>query len=165
MKCARSPFEAALDMTDTVTRDEMIAAQGREIGSSDWFTMDQARIDAFAEVTEDRQFIHIDPVRAADTMFGGTVAHGMLTLSMVPVMAYGALPDLAGQSASINYGFEKVRFVTPVRAGARIRGRFTLTDATLRAGDKLMTRFDVVVEVEGEPRPALTADWFILYVF
>lgn len=151
--------------TTSITREDMIAAQGREIGHSGWFTMDQARIDAFAEVTEDRQFIHIDPVRAADTMFGGTVAHGMLTLSMMSGMAYAALPAMVGQSASVNYGFEKVRFITPVRSGARIRGRFVLSDATVRGGDKLMTRFDVVVEIEGEARPALTADWLILYMF
>ncbi|MGJ8626161.1 MAG: MaoC family dehydratase [Sulfitobacter sp.] len=148
-----------------MTQDELIAAQGQEIGHSGWYTMDQARIDTFADVTEDHQFIHIDPVRAADTGFGGTVAHGMLTLSMISGMAYAALPLLAGQSASVNYGFEKVRFITPVRSGARIRGRFVLTEAKVRAGDKLMTRFDVEVEVDGESRPALTADWLILYMF
>ena len=152
-------------MTKTITRDEMIAAQGEMIGQSGWFTMDQARIDAFAEITEDHQFIHIDPVRAAATVFGGTVAHGMLTLSMLSGMAYGALPAMEGQSASVNYGFEKIRFITPVRSGARIRGRFVLTEAKVRAGDKLMTRFDVVVDIEGEERPALTADWLILYIF
>lgn len=150
---------------ETITRDEMIAAKGRVLGQSDWFIMDQVRIDAFAEVTEDRQFIHIDPVRAAGTIFGGTVAHGMLTLSMMSGMAYGALPRMAGQSASVNYGFERVRFITPVRSGARIRGQFTLAEATRRGRDKLMTRFDVTIEIEGEDRPALTADWLILYVF
>ena len=150
---------------ETITRDEMIAAQGRVLGQSDWFIMDQVRIDAFAEVTEDRQFIHIDPVRAAGTIFGGTVAHGMLTLSMMSGMAYGALPRMAGQSASVNYGFERVRFITPVRSGARIRGQFTLVETTPRGRDKLMTRFDVTIEIEGEDRPALTADWLILYVF
>lgn len=152
-------------MKKGMTQDELIAAQGQEIGHSGWYTMDQARIDAFADVTEDHQFIHIDPVRAAETVFGGTVAHGMLTLSMISGMAYAALPLLAGQSASVNYGFEKVRFVTPVKSGARIRGRFVLTEAKVRAGDKLMTRFDVEVEIEGESRPALTADWLILYMF
>lgn len=152
-------------ITKTISREGMIAAQGSEIGYSGWFTMDQARIDAFAEVTQDRQFIHIDPKRAAETMFGGTVAHGMLTLSMMSAMAYGALPALEGQSASVNYGFEKVRFIAPVRAGARIRGRFVLVDATMRGGDKLMTRFDVVIEIDGKDRPALTADWLILYMF
>lgn len=152
-------------MANTITRDAMLGRVGHALGCSDWFVMDQARIDAFAEVTEDRQFIHIDPVRAAQTMFGGTVAHGMLTLSMMSGMAYGALPVMQGMSASVNYGFDKVRFVTPVRSGKRIRGRFTLQDATTRGGDKLMCTLDVVVEIEGEKRPALLAEWVILYVF
>ncbi len=168
MRCARRRSEVLGDPgapPRAITRDGMIAAVGQEIGCSDWFTMDQHRIDAFAEVTEDRQFIHIDPARAAQTVFGGTIAHGMLTLSMMSGMAYGALPAMAGTSASVNYGFDKVRFITPVRAGARIRGRFTLRAAELRGRDKLMTHFDVVVEIEGLDRPAMTAAWLILYVF
>lgn len=152
-------------MANEITKDGMCASVGQELGCSDWFVMDQARIDAFAEVTEDRQFIHIDPVRAADTMFGGTVAHGMLTLSMMSGMAYGALPVMAGMQASVNYGFDKVRFVTPVRSGKRIRGRFSLRDATLRGGDKLMCTLDATVEIEDEKRPALMAEWLILYLF
>ncbi len=152
-------------MARSITRDALIAAQGQEIGLSDWFTMDQGRIDDFAEVTEDRQFNHIDLLDPADTVSGGTIAHGMLTLSMLSGMAYGALPAIEGQSASVNYGFEKVRFVTPVPAGARIRGRFFLGNAVMRAGDKLMTRFDARVEIECESRPALTAHWLLLYLF
>jgi acyl dehydratase len=91
-------------------------------------------------------------VRAADTVFGGTVAHGMLTLSMMSAMAYSALPEMVGQSASINYGFEKLRFISPVQAGARIRGQFVAAEAQMRAGDKLMCRFDVSVEIEGYRR-------------
>ena len=152
-------------MTRDITRQGMLDATGTELGVSPWFVMDQARIDAFADVTEDHQFIHIDPVRAADTIFGGTVAHGMLTLSMMSGMANGALPKMIGQSASVNYGFERVRFITPVKSGARIRGRFTLAEAQERAGDKLMCRMDATVEIEGASRPAMTADWLILYVF
>jgi len=152
-------------MANTITRDEMRGKIGHALGVSDWFTMDQARIDAFAEVTEDRQFIHIDPVAAADTIFGGTVAHGMLTLSMMSGMAYSALPVMAGMSASVNYGFDKVRFITPVKSGKRIRGRFVLRDATTRGGDKLMCTLDATVEIEDEARPAMTAEWLILYVF
>lgn len=160
-----APDDMRGEMANTIDREGMQAAVGQELGCSDWFTMDQGRIDAFAEVTEDRQFIHIDPVRAADTIFGGTVAHGMLTVSMMSGMAYGALPVMEGTSASVNYGFDKVRFVTPVRSGKRIRGRYVLRDAKVRGGDKLMCRFDAVVEIEGEVRPALTAEWLILYVF
>ncbi|MEM6303754.1 MAG: MaoC family dehydratase [Pseudomonadota bacterium] len=149
----------------TITREGMLAAQGQELGVSDWFLMDQARIDAFAQTTEDHQFIHVDPVRAADTMFGGTVAHGMLTLSMMSGMAYGALPVMEGMRASVNYGFGAVRFVAPVRSGARIRGRFTLRSAEMRARDKLMCTLDALVEIEDAARPALTAEWMILYTF
>ncbi len=152
-------------MPGTITKDGMLASIGQPLGVSDWFVMDQARIDAFADTTEDHQFIHVDPARAAETMFGGTVAHGMLTLSMMSGMAYGALPVMEGMSASVNYGFEKVRFITPVRSGARIRGAFTLTDAQMRGGDKLMCNLAAVVEIEGEDRPALTAEWLILYAF
>ena len=149
----------------TISRDGMCAAVGQDMGPSQWFTIDQARIDAFAEVTEDRQFIHIDPDRAAQTSFGGTVAHGMLTLSMMSGMAYGALPVMEGQRASVNYGFEKVRFIAPVRSGQRIRGQFRLLEAVPRAKNALMTRFEVAVEIEGEVRPALKAEWLILYQF
>ncbi|MGB3245124.1 MAG: MaoC family dehydratase [Sulfitobacter sp.] len=152
-------------MANTIDRDTMLGAVGQELGLSPWFVVDQARIDAFADVSEDRQFIHIDPVRATESVFGGTVAHGMLTLSMMSGMAYGALPVMEGQSASVNYGFEKVRFVAPVRSGARIRGRFVLADAQLRGRDNLMCRFDAMVEIEGEKRAALTAEWLVLYIY
>ena len=152
-------------MANTIDRESLMAAMGREIGCSKWFVMDQPRIDAFADVTEDRQFIHVDPERAAQTTFGGPIAHGMLTLSMMSAMAQDILPDIEGQTASLNYGFDTVRFVAPVRAGAAIRGRFTLIEAIPRARDKLMACFDVAVEIEGERRPALTAQWRVLYLF
>src|SRR4051812_896606 len=107
--------------------DEIRARVGQEIGVSDWLTVDQARIDAFADVTEDRQFIHVDPEGAAKTPFGGTIAHGFLTLSLLSRMAADAMLVPEGTRMGINYGFEKVRFLAPVRSGKRIRGRFTLT--------------------------------------
>ena len=152
-------------MRNEIDRAEMEAAVGRELGVSPWFMMDQARIDAFADVTEDHQFIHVDPIRAAETDFGGTVAHGMLTLSMMSGMAYGALPGMAGAKTSINYGFDSVRFIAPVHSGKRIRGRFTLTEAQTRGRGDLMTRFAATVEIEGVARPALKADWLVLYQF
>jgi Acyl dehydratase len=134
---------------------------GQEVGLSPWFTVDQARIDAFAEVTEDRQFIHVDPVRAAETPFGGTIAHGYLTLSMLSHLAVTAEIPFPPARASLNYGFDKVRFLTPVRAGARIRGRFTLTGVEERPGG-LMLRLAVSVEIEGSDKPALAADWLVM---
>ena len=153
-----TPFRTAL------TRAGFEVRTGQELGVSRWFDMNQARIDAFAEVTEDRQFIHIDPARAADTIFGGTVAHGYLTLSMLSAMAYDALPALEGMSASVNYGFDKVRFVAPVRAGSRIRARFTLTAMEETGPGKLLARVGVAVEIDGQDKPALTADWRVMYL-
>ena len=155
-----SPFRGA-----AATRAAFVARIGDELGTSDWHLIDQARIDAFAEVTEDRQFIHLDPVRAAaETPFGGTVAHGYLTLSMLAAMSYEVLPRLDGMTASVNYGFDKVRFVAPVRAGSRIRARFVLGGAEDQGG-RLSALLSVTVEIEGQEKPALTADWRVIYLF
>ncbi|WP_050927890.1 MaoC family dehydratase [Aestuariivita boseongensis] len=156
-------------MTDSpfhkqIPRAEFDALIGQEIGVSRWFVMDQARIDAFARITEDEQFIHIDPERAKNTMFGGTVAHGMLTLSMLSAMAYDAFPALEGMKASVNYGFDRLRFVTPVRAESRLRARFVLSGLEERSPDRLMASVDVTVEIEGQEKPALTAAWRIMYL-
>lgn len=142
-----------------------IAMTGKEIGLSEWHVMDQARIDAFAAATEDHQFIHVDPERAGATPFGSTIAHGFLTMSMLPVMSYEALPKLANVAMGVNYGTDKIRFVSPVKSGVRIRGRFTLTEATLRKPKELFTRTSVTVEIEGESKPALVADWLGLTYF
>lgn len=127
---------------------------------SSWIEIDQARIDAFAEATMDRQFIHVDPVRArAETPFGGTIAHGFLTLSMLSAMAYEVLPRAAEAVMGINYGFEKIRFLAPVPAGSRIRGRFLLAACELRKPTEMLSRYAVTVEIEGADRPALAAEW------
>ena len=138
---------------------------GQEIGVSRWITVDQARIDAFAEITEDRQFIHIDPVAAAQTPFGGTVAHGFLSLAMLSRMGAEAmlLPDT--MTMAVNYGLDRVRFITPVRSGQRIRGRFTLDTIEDKAPGQLLLRHSVTVEIEGVDKPALTAQWLgLLFV-
>ena len=137
---------------------------GTETGVSRWFDISQARIDAFADVTEDRQFIHIDPVAAASTPFGGTVAHGFLTLSMLSAIAYDALPRVEGLAMGVNYGFDKVRFVAPVRAGSRIRGRFTLLALSPRSAGEWQARSAVTVDIEGGGKPALIAEWLSLYL-
>ena len=137
---------------------------GQEIGLSSWFLIDQKRIDAFADTTEDWQFIHIDPAAAKATPFGSTIAHGFLTLSMLSAIAYDALPKVSGLAMGVNYGFEKVRFVAPVRAGRRLRGRFRLTALTQRSALEYQSRKAVTVEIEGEDKPALVADWLSLYV-
>lgn len=138
---------------------EMAARLGEELGVSRWFDVDQPRIDAFAALCEDRQYIHVDPVRAAETPFGGTVAHGFLTLSLLSAMAYDAEPPLAGARMSVNYGFERLRFVAPVPAGARVRGRFVLAGLEERAPGEVTLSWDVTVEIEAGTRPAVAARW------
>jgi acyl dehydratase len=145
--------------TTRTTLAELAGRVGEELGVSAWTRIDQARVDAFAEATEDRQFIHIDPVRAAATPFGGTIAHGFLTLSLLSMMAYEVIPEVEGLIASINYGFDKVRFLTPVRTGRSIRGRFKLAEATQKEPGRWLVRYEATVEIEGEARPALVADW------
>jgi acyl dehydratase len=144
--------------------DEYIARAGGEIGLSRWFTIDQKRIDAFAEITEDRQFIHVDPEAAKASPFGGTIAHGFLTLSMLSALAMDALPDIEGRAMGVNYGFEKLRFLSPVPAGARIRGRFRLESVTPRSPVEFLSRSTVTVEIEGAAKPALVAEWLTLSV-
>lgn len=139
--------------------DEIRARIGEEVGVSGWILVDQARIDAFAEVTEDRQFIHVDPEGAAKTPFGGTIAHGFLTLSLLSRMAADAMLVPEGTRMGVNYGFGKVRFLAPVRAGKRVRGRFTLTSLEEKRPGQIQFVHAVTVEIEGEDKPGLIADW------
>jgi acyl dehydratase len=139
--------------------DEIRSRVGAEIGLSSWLTVDQPRIDAFAEATEDRQFIHTDPAAAAQTPFGGTIAHGFLSLSLLSRMAADAMLIPEGVKMAVNYGLERVRFLAPVRSGSRVRGRFTLDSIEEKAPGQLLMRHVVTVEIEGEDKPALTAVW------
>ncbi len=120
--------------------------------------VDQARIDAFADVTEDRQFIHVDPVAARETPFGGTIAHGFLTLSLLSRMVETGLPVLERQTMSVNYGFDRLRFLTPVPAGTRVRAHFGLEGITPRQSEQYLLHYQVTVEVEGSDKPALSAN-------
>jgi acyl dehydratase len=135
-----------------------------QVFHSPWLVVDQARIDAFATVTEDEQFIHVDPEKAAATPFGGTVAHGFLTLSLLSTMAYGVLPKIEGVAMGVNYGFDRVRFLHPVRSGSRVRARFTLNAATQRSAREWQLTYDVSVEIEGANKPAMAATWLTMQV-
>jgi acyl dehydratase len=132
---------------------------GDEVGVSDWITVDQDRIDSFAGATEDRQFIHVDPAAAAETPFGGTIAHGFLTLSLLSRMGAQAMLLPEGMKMAVNYGLDRVRFLAPVRSGKRVRGRFTLESVEEKAPGQVLLRHTVTVEIEGEDKPALTAVW------
>ena len=139
---------------------------GQEIGVSSWHVVDQKRIDSYADVIEDHQFIHVDPERAKkETAFGTTIAHGFLTMSLLSIMSYEVMPVIAGTTMGVNYGFDKLRFISPVRSGSRVRGRFTLAEATLRKPKELQSRTHVTVEIDGEEKPALVADWIGLIYF
>ncbi|WP_136636366.1 MaoC family dehydratase [Pseudooceanicola onchidii] len=145
-------------MSKTITREEFEAMVGQEIGVSDWFEITQARIDQFADCTEDWQFIHVDPEAAAKTPFGTTIAHGFLTLSMLSAMVY-QMPSIEGVTMGVNYGMNKVRFVSPVPVGSKIRGRFVLDKfEEIRPGE-VQTTTTVTVEIDGKDKPALVAEW------
>ena len=139
--------------------DEIKAKIGTSLGASPWIEVDQKAIDTFADVTGDHQFIHVDPAAAAETPFGGTIAHGFLTLSLLSQMAAHVMlvPDTARMA--VNYGFDKVRFIAPVRSGKRVRGHFTLASAEEKRPGQWQFVHHVTVEIEGEDKPALTADW------
>lgn len=142
---------------------ELQSLVGQEVGLSRWITVDQARIDAFARITEDEQFIHVDPERAKATPFGGTIAHGFLTLSLASAMSYDAVAPLDGVVMGVNYGFDKLRFLAPVPAGSRIRGRFKLLSAEDKGSQDGVTRWllkhELTVEINGGDKPALIAEW------
>lgn len=153
-------------MSREISLKDVKGLVGQEVGVSDWITVDQTMIDTFAEATQDHQFIHVDPVRAAaESPFGGTIAHGFLTLSLLSAMNYDALPRIREQTLGLNYGFDKIRFGSPVRTGKRVRGHFTLTDMRLRGAAMMMTTYDITVEIENERKPALTAVWTTIVQF
>ena len=135
---------------------------GKETGVSSWIEIGQDRIDRFAEATEDRQFIHVDPEAAATTPFGATIAHGFLTLSLLSRMGAEAMLVPDGIKMAINYGLENVRFLAPVRWGKRVRGRFSLDSVDEKGPGKVLMRYQVSVEIEGEDKPALTALWLAM---
>ena len=142
------------------------AMVGKEVGVSSWHLVDQKRIDVYADVIEDHQFIHVDPERARrETEFGTTVAHGFLTMSLMSIMSYEVMPVISGTTMRVNYGFDKLRFISPVRSGSRVRGRFMLADAKLRKAKELQSRTNVTIEIEDGEKPALVADWIGLIYF
>lgn len=150
---------------DAVSLKDLEAGVGKEIGASPWRTVTQDMIDKFADATDDHQFIHVDPERAArETPFGGTIAHGFLSLSLLSTFAYETLPPLENAAMGINYGFDKIRFAAPVKSGARVRARFTLADLNIRPSGWIEFHYDVVVEIEGSKKPAFSARWITLSV-
>ena len=151
-------------MEGTVTREQLDRMVGERLGVSDWFLVDQERVNRFADVTLDRQFIHVDPARAQKTPFGCTIAHGFLTLSLLVPLCIAFIPEPKGRTLLVNYGFDKVRFVAPVRVGKRVRALGTLAAVEERKPGQLIMKIDVTVEIENEDKPALVAEWLSLHV-
>jgi acyl dehydratase len=142
----------------------LAARVGDALGASDWFTLTQQQVDLFADATQDFQFIHVDPDRASrEGPFGGPIAHGFLSLSLLSAMSLQVLPRLS-DAIGINYGFDKIRFLTPVPVGARVRGQFTLMAVTPRSSREFLTRYAVAVEIDGGERPALVAEWLTMTI-
>ncbi len=137
---------------------------GQEIGTSDWVKLDQARIDAFADATLDHQFIHVDPERAGETAFGGTIAHGYLTLSMLPHFAASCALLPENLKMTINYGLNKLRFLAPVPAGSEIRARLKILDVTHKGDGRYLMNREVTIEIRGADKPALVTESLMLFI-
>lgn len=146
-------------MVSAVKTDDLLGMTGTETGVSDWIEISQERINAFADVTEDHQFIHINEDEAKKTPFGGTIAHGFLTLSLLSKMAEQGTVLLEGVQMGVNYGFDKVRFINPVPCGSKVRGRFLLKSAEEKRPGQFLITYDVTVEIDGIEKPALVCEW------
>ena len=147
-----------------MTPQEVQAQVGQQIGTSEWVEMSQDRINMFAEATGDHQFIHIDPDKAKLTPFGGTIAHGFLTLSMIPYLSANSdLPRVDGVKMGVNYGGNKTRFISPVRSGKRIRGHWKLLELVEKRPGQWQQTHEITIEIEGEDKPALITEWIMQF--
>ena len=151
-------------MLNTLPYEQVKQSTGRQLLPSDWLLVDQARINLFAEATGDYQYIHVDEARAAESELGGTIAHGLLSLSLLPVLAADSLLVPEGMTMGINYGFNKVRFLSPVRPGDRVRAVATITEVVEKSPGRLLVTLSLTMEIEGQPKPALVCEWLNLFV-
>jgi acyl dehydratase len=142
---------------ERLSLEDYKAKAGSELGVSDWVLVSQERINRFADVTNDHQFIHVNAEKASQTPFGGTIAHGLLTLSLLPSLANQAMPGIEGAKMGVNYGYNKIRFLSPVKSGKRVRGRFVLAEVSEPKPGQIMSVIHATVEIEGEDKPALIA--------
>lgn len=143
-----------------VSKEELFGMVGQNIGTSEWMLIDQDRVNKFAEATGDFQFIHVDPERAKLTPFGGPIAHGFLSLSLLPVLtAQADLPRLDGIKMGVNYGGNKTRFIAPVKVGKRVRGHFKMLEIEEKRPGQFQQTMEFTLEIEGEDKPALMAEW------
>ncbi len=147
-------------MTLQIDTSDLQSNVGKDCGTSAWFEIDQQRINDFADVTKDHQFIHVDPEKAKDTPFGGTIAHGYLTMSLLAYfMQYGGVGvDVPNKTMGLNYGMDKLRFLQPVPSGSKVRAKAVLMEATEKKPGQYLFKLEVTVEIEGEEKPALIAE-------
>lgn len=151
-------------MIEPLKIDAFKQLAGTSLGATDWILLDQDKVNTFAEVTEDRQFIHIDPVAAKETIFGGTVVHGYFLLSLIPKFQGELLPKIEGTSAIVNYGLNKVRFIAPVKVGSRVRGQITMKEISERRAGQFLVSYEATLEIEGTETPAYTAEQLCLFI-
>lgn len=151
-------------MPQTIAPAALAGRVGQEIGVSGWIEVSQPMIDQFADATLDHQYIHVDPERARSGPFGGTIAHGFLSLSLLSRMSFDALPQIENTEMGVNYGMNRLRFLAPVKSGERVRGRFVLREVAEKAPGQLLLTHDVTVEIEGASKPALVAEWLTMTV-
>ena len=147
-----------------VPKEEMLAAIGTKFEPGPWIEVTQDRINTFADCTEDHQFIHVDPEAAKNTPFGGTIAHGFLTLSLLPKLAEGNGIVPENIVMGLNYGFDKVRFLAPVKSGKRVRAHAEITNVSTKDGNGFLVKQTISVEIEGEEKPALIAEWLTMVI-
>ena len=151
-----------MKILDKLVLDSLI---NQEMGISDWLEIDQSMINEFANVTKDRQFIHIDPDKAKNSTFGGTIAHGFLSLSMLSYFAENGFGfAIKDYPIALNYGFDKIRFISPVKVDAQIRGRSTLRSVSEKIEGQVLVKQRVVIDIKGVSKPALIADWLTMYI-
>lgn len=148
---------------NTVPVSELTSYIGKDLGHSEWLQVDQERVNQFAECTGDHQFIHLDVEKAKQTPFGGTIAHGYLSLSLIPALSEGLAVRPEGLKMAVNYGLDSVRFIQPVRVGSRVRLQLTVTDVTEKNPGQWLMKSRATLEIEGEEKPAYIAETLALY--
>jgi len=146
-------------MGDVISKEEFLGSKGAEYGPGNWFKIDQERINKFADATDDHQFIHVDPEAAKATPFGGTIAHGFLTLSLLAHLAPQIMPRPANVVMGVNYGMNKLRFLNPVKVDSEIRVKCKVLDVLEKRPGQVLVTTEVTVEIKGESAPALIAEW------
>ena len=151
-------------MTISINKDQLEQFVGSETGMSQWVKLSQAEINKFADVTGDHQFIHVDPIAAKETPFGTTIAHGMFVLSLLPKFLEQAGREINQSKMVMNYGFDKVRFLTPVIVDSEVRGHFKLASAVEKKGGQVLLKYQVTVEIQEQKSPALIAELLVLVV-